>query len=730
MQHKLLHGLNSEQEKAVTMPACHVLVLAGAGSGKTKVLTTRMAWLIETNQANKSEIFVVTFTNKAAKELFERLSKQLNLKDKSLWIGTFHGLCNRILRIHHEVASLPISFQILDSSDQLSLIKKLFKSLQIDEIKFSAKDAQKFINEQKENGYRYKDLEFIKNNRYKLLSDIYSAYEALCQKEGLVDFPELLLRCYELIRDNDQIRESYRNKFKHILIDEFQDTNKLQYNFIQLLLNNNNCIFAVGDDDQSIYAFRGAYVGNMIDFERNFAKKSIIRLEQNYRSLGHILKAANSLIEHNSNRLGKKLWTDKNNGEKISVVEKNTDILESQWISSEISFLVDKGIKLDDIAILYRSNAQSRAIEHALFLSNIPYRVYGGLRFFERQEIKHVLAYLRLIANKHDNAAWMRVVNFPPRGIGSKTLEMQTLISLEKDISLYDSIKYISGNPKNNLNYFVNIIDKLIYDSQILNLVDLLERILIYSGLNDYYKRLSDGKDRLENISELITAAKTFSIEENCENLPAGYNLFINEDNNILDNDLKNPILLFLAYSSLESGETNDNAGSVQMMTVHSAKGLEFDVVFITGLEEGLFPHENSIYEANGLAEERRLMYVAITRARKKLYITHTKNRMLHGQIRHFKKSRFISEIANENLSFMTLNNEREVGYINHINHSYDDSIDKKFYIGQRVNHSKFGYGIIIKLSGKYENQQATIRFNSVGIKEILLSIANIKPIL
>ncbi|AWD32348.1 DNA helicase II [Candidatus Kinetoplastibacterium sorsogonicusi] len=722
---KLLNSLNNEQYKAVTIKSGHTLVLAGAGSGKTKVLTTRIFWLIDTLQAIQSDMFIVTFTNKAAKELVMRLSKSLYISTKDTWIGTFHGLCHKMLRINYAFADLPSSFQILDVSDQLSVIKKIYKDSNIDDKICNPKDAQRFINLQKENGIRCKDLIFINKNSYKYLCEIYSIYEQKCKNEGLVDFSELLLKSYELLKNNQNIREFYNQKFKHILIDEFQDTNKLQYSFIKLLSGKKSSIFAVGDDDQSIYAFRGANVGNMTDFENNFAKKQVIRLEQNYRSLGYILNAANSLIEHNEDRLGKKLWTDQGDGEKIHVIENKNDTLEAQYISNEILHLVKNGTDMSNIAILYRSNAQSRIFEHALFLANIPYKVYGGLRFFERQEIKHILAYLKLIANKNDNISWLRVVNFPPRGIGSKTLEIQASIVEEKNISFYESINYIDNKYKNAIKKFSNIIDYLFEYSKKVNLVTLIEKVLEYSGLNDYYNNTRDGNNRLENISELITAAKTFSIEENCENLPAGIN-YHNDNYNEIN---QTPLLLFLSYASLEAGSSdNDNQKLVQMMTVHAAKGLEFDTVFITGLEEGLFPHENSINEKNGIAEERRLMYVAITRARKKLYITYSKNRMLNGQIRHFLKSRFLSEIKNINLHFHNFNHQFNENCSNTKKIAPTFNNTRNLYnIGQQVKHFKFGKGIILNIIGNGKNTKIIIKFDNFGIKELLLEFAKLE---
>ncbi|MGE8620904.1 MAG: UvrD-helicase domain-containing protein, partial [Achromobacter spanius] len=497
----MLEKLNPEQRAAVTLEPQHALVLAGAGSGKTRVLTTRMAWLIQTGQASPFGLLAVTFTNKAAREMLARMSAILPIDTRGLWIGTFHGLCNRMLRAHHRDAGLPQSFQILDVTDQLAAIKRLMKANGVDDEKYPPRDVQRFINGAKEEGLRPQDVEAYDAHRRRLI-EIYQLYEAQCQREGVVDFAELLLRAYELLSRNAPVREHYQRRFRHILVDEFQDTNTLQYKWLRLLAGGGAAMFAVGDDDQSIYAFRGANVGNMSDFERDYAHGTVIRLEQNYRSFGHILDSANALIGHNSGRLGKNLWTDQGEGEPVRVIEQPSDGMEAQWIVDEIRSLIHDGSLRREIAVLYRSNAQSRVIEHAIFSAGIPYKVYGGLRFFERQEIKHALAYLRLMANPHDDTSWMRVVNFPTRGIGARTLEQLADAARAHDTSLYGAVALVGGKGGSNLAQFAQLIHRLIEETRDLPLPEMVEHMLEASGLNAHYKAEREGAERLENLNE------------------------------------------------------------------------------------------------------------------------------------------------------------------------------------------------------------------------------------
>ena len=635
---RLLADVNSEQRRAITMAARHGLVLAGAGSGKTRVLTTRIAWLIEQGVAAPQAILAVTFTNKAAREMRIRLSAMLPLDIRGMWIGTFHGLCNRLLRFHNKDANLPQLFQILDTADQLAAIKRLQKRLDIDVDRYPPRDLQNFINSAKETGLRPHDVDaWDEWSRRRV--ELFAEYEAQCQREGVVDFPELLLRCYELLQRNEPLRRHYQVRFRHILVDEFQDTNRLQYLWLKLLASDGAAdgakLFCVGDDDQSIYRFRGAEVGNMRAFEREFQVEEVIRLEQNYRSCGHILAAANAIIANNRERLGKQLWTERGHGEPVRIYEAFSDTDEARWIVEEVQALVRDGMLRADLALLYRSNAQSRVLEHQLFSAGIPYRVYGGLRFFERQEIKHALAYLRLIANPDDDTAFLRVVNFPTRGIGARSLERLQDVARDGGTGLYAGAARLDGKPAKVLGAFVALIEGLRVEVQSMSLADMVEHVIERSGLRAHYQADREGQERLENLDELLNAAANFAAEH-------GSSRSIDESG-----DDAATLAEFLAHASLEAGDHQADAGTdaVQLMTVHSAKGLEFDVVFLSGLEEGLFPHENSIMESEGLEEERRLMYVAVTRARERLYLSFAQTRMLHGQSRYNLRSRFVEEI-------------------------------------------------------------------------------------
>ncbi|MEK7737502.1 MAG: UvrD-helicase domain-containing protein, partial [Pseudomonadota bacterium] len=645
----LLSGLNPEQLSAVTLPSQHALILAGAGSGKTRVLTTRIAWLISTNQAGPHSILAVTFTNKAAKEMLTRLSAMLPINTRGMWIGTFHGLCNRLLRAHYREAGLPQLFQILDQADQLSAIKRLLKSLNVDDEKFPPRELQHFINAQKEQGHRASAVEAWDGfSRQRV--ELYDAYERQCQREGVVDFAELLLRSHELLERHEILRRHYQERFRHILVDEFQDTNKLQYRWLKLLAGGGASMFAVGDDDQSIYGFRGAEVGNMRDLEREFQVAKVIRLEQNYRSHGNILDAANAIIKHNATRLGKNLWTEAGSGEPIRVFESLSDLDEARWIVEEIKALARDGHARAEVALLYRSNAQSRVLEHALFNAGLPYRVYGGLRFFERQEIKHALAYLRLIANPDDDTAFARVVNFPTRGIGNRTLEQLADAAKAQGGSLHAAIAQLNGKAHTSLSAFAQLIVRMREGSAGLPLPEVVDHVLELSGLLEHYRNEKEGQDRLANLDELINAAASFVAEEGSrEPLEVGA-------------EEQGELASFLAHAALEAGEhqAGDSDDAVQLMTVHSAKGLEFNVVFVSGLEEGLFPHENAVLEVpsgaqeKGLEEERRLMYVAVTRARQRLYLSFAQTRMLHGQTRYNLPSRFFDEIPAALLKWLT----------------------------------------------------------------------------
>ena len=733
----LLAGLNEPQFQAVTLPSQSALILAGAGSGKTRVLTTRLAWLISTGQVSPHGILAVTFTNKAAKEMLARLTAMLPMNTRGLWIGTFHGLCNRMLRAHWKEAGLPQLFQILDSADQLSAIKRLLKALNIDDEKFPPRELSYFINSAKEQGLRPHEVEAFDDFARRRV-ELYQAYEAQCQREGVVDFAELLLRCYELLTRNEPIRAHYQRRFRHLLVDEFQDTNVLQYRWLKLLAGlgteHQAAVMAVGDDDQSIYRFRGAEVGNMRDFEREFRVDNVIRLEQNYRSHGNILDAANAVIKQNTGRLGKNLWTEAGSGEPLRVYEAFNDIEEARWVVEEIKALINDGAARSDIALLYRSNAQSRVLEHALFSASIPYRVYGGLRFFERQEVKHALAYMRLIANPHDDTAFTRVVNFPTRGIGARSLEQLQDAAKASESSLYGALNLLTGKAAQSVGHFIDLVDQLRFACEGLTLPEMVEQVLELSGLRAHYKTEKEGQERIANLDEIINAASNFISEE-------GYAQVAAED----EAAPPDPLAAFLSHASLEAGEHQADAGqsAVQLMTVHSAKGLEFDAVFLGGLEEGLFPHENSILEREGLEEERRLMYVAITRARKRLYLSFAQSRMLHGQTRYNLRSRFFDEIPAELMKWLTppatargfgsfgnaavppspaSSNPRTFGS----GRKSPSSNDTGFRIGQQVSHAKFGSGVIVSAEGSGSDARVQVNFGREGVKWLALAVAKL----
>jgi DNA helicase-2/ATP-dependent DNA helicase PcrA len=723
----LIAQLNPEQRAAVTLPPEPALILAGAGSGKTRVLTTRIAWLLQSSLASPHSILAVTFTNKAAKEMIARLSAMLPINSRGMWIGTFHGLCNRLLRAHYRDAGLPQLFQILDSADQLASIKRLLKSLNVDDEKYPPRELQHFINAQKEQGLRASAVEAWDDYAKKRVG-FYEAYETQCQREGVVDFAELLLRSYELLARNELLRSHYQQRFRHILVDEFQDTNILQYRWLKLLADYPNSagasLFCVGDDDQSIYAFRGAEVGNMRDFEREFRVRNVVRLEQNYRSHGNILDAANAIIKNNTARLGKNLWTEAGSGEPIRVFEAYSDGDEARWIVEEIKALVRDGYTRAEIALLYRSNAQSRVLEHALFSAGMPYRVYGGLRFFERQEIKHALAYLRLIANANDDTAFARVVNFPTRGIGARSLEQLADVAKADAISLHAAIPLLAGKAGSSLTAFARLIAEMRLSSD-LQLPELVDLVVELSGLRAHYQNEKEGQERLANLEELVNAATAFDAEVG------------NVDD---DGELAGDLASFLAHASLEAGEHQAGEGddALQLMTVHSAKGLEFNAVFISGLEEGLFPHENAVLENDGLEEERRLMYVAVTRARQRLYISFAQNRMLHGQTRYNIQSRFVEEIPSGLLKWLTPQMAKP-GYAAEPRAVYSSSFanapqarstnygDSGFRIGQNVHHAKFGPGVILSAEGSGSDAKVQVNFKHAGMKWLALSVAKLE---
>jgi DNA helicase-2/ATP-dependent DNA helicase PcrA len=727
----LLDHLNPEQLQAVTLPNQHALILAGAGSGKTRVLTTRIAWLIQTGNASPASILAVTFTNKAAREMLTRISAMLPISTRGMWIGTFHGLCNRMLRAHHRDAGLPQLFQILDSQDQLGAVKRVLKGLNVDEDRYPPKEVQWFINDNKEAGLRPKDVP-IHDEASRRKAELYAAYDEQCQKDGVVDFPELLLRCFELLQRNEILRAHYQSRFRHVLVDEFQDTNRLQYRWLKLLAGKENAIFAVGDDDQSIYAFRGANVGNMADLEREFRVQNVIRLEQNYRSHGNILEAANALISRNRKRLGKNLWTAAGEGEPLRVHEAQSDGYEAHFVADEVQNLLREGLARRDIAILYRSNAQSRVVEHALFTQGIPYRVYGGLRFFERQEIKHALAYLRLLASPDDNGALLRVVNFPARGIGARSVEALQDAAAARGASLWHAAPHLAGKAGTAVGAFVKLIETIRQGTQRLPLHEVVEHVIHASGLVDHYKAERDGADRVENLEELVNAAAAFTQDEGYADQFAPADPAADAQATAPD-----PLSQFLAHAALESGENQAAEGvdAVQLMTVHSAKGLEFHVVFITGLEEGLFPHEQSVTEQDGLEEERRLMYVAITRARTRLYLTYAQTRLLHGQTRYNVASRFLDEIPAGVMKWLTPRGRQTVAgdawkaaeTPARLRMGQGGTPELPFRIGQSVLHAKFGQGVIVNAEGSGSDARVQINFGPQGMKWLQLEYAKLQ---
>ena len=779
----LLDQLNDEQRSAVALPPEHALILAGAGSGKTRVLTTRIAWLLQTGQVSPGGILAVTFTNKAAKEMVHRLSAMLPVNVRGMWIGTFHGLCNRFLRAHYQLAQLPQTFQILDTQDQLSAIKRLCKQFNVDEDRFPPKQLSWFIAACKEEGQRPGDVP-VRDDETRRKVELYQLYEEQCQREGVVDFGELMLRSFELLRDNAHVREHYRRRFRHVLVDEFQDTNKLQYAWLKLLVGlpgegGQGAIMAVGDDDQSIYAFRGARVGNMADFVREFGVQHQIKLEQNYRSYSNILDSANHLIGHNKGRLGKTLRTTQGAGEPVRVVEQASDFAEANWVVDEIRQLVKSdGFARKEIALLYRSNAQSRVLETALFNAGFPYRVYGGLRFFERAEIKNALAYLRLLENPHDDTSFLRVVNFPPRGIGARSIEQLQDAARAVGCSLHDAVSATTGKAGANLGAFVAMIDVLREQTEGLTLREIIDLVLDKTGLLQHYRTEKEGADRVENLEELVNAAESFVTQEgfgrHAVALPElsqsptsqGVDAALPLSEDTLDDGVTmSPLAAFLTHASLEAGDNQAQVGedAVQLMTVHASKGLEFDVVFITGLEEGLFPNENALNDYDGLEEERRLMYVAITRARKRLYLSHSQTRMLHGQTRYNLKSRFFDELPEHCLKWVT---PKQAGFASGMaapwtpagaRHSagaqarpswgnsglgtasvsadtwksppvpaQKSAPEHGIKAGIAVFHAKFGEGKVLAVEGAGADARAQVNFPRHGVKWLALSVAKL----
>jgi len=772
---QLLRGLNPQQAAAVTLAPEHALILAGAGSGKTRVLTTRIAWLLASGQVSPLGILAVTFTNKAAREMLLRLSVLAAVQPKGMWVGTFHGLCNRMLRMHYHDAGLAPSFQILDTQDQLAAVKRLLKARNIDEDRVAPRQLVHFINGCKEDGLRAADVQVFDHYNRQFV-ELYAGYDEQCQREGVVDFAELLLRSVELLQRHQMLREHYQMRFRHILVDEFQDTNALQYRWLTLLAGADNAIFAVGDDDQSIYAFRGADVANMLAFEREFDVRHRVKLEQNYRSSGHILDCANALIAHNDRRLGKALWTDAGLGEPVRVMELPSDSFEAQWVVEQVRGIMREGDRRSDVAILYRSNAQSRTLEHALFSAGIAYRVYGGLRFFERAEVKHALAYLRLIEREDDDGAFLRVVNFPLRGIGARSLELLQDLARARGCSLMEAVRAagegsLGGAAAGRLRQFAQLVASMRQGTAALPLADAVERVIHASGLVQHYSQEREGQERLENLEELVNAAAAFSGEESYGTDTPSTLVPLTAAGSA---QAISPLAAFLAHASLEGGEHQAHAGddAVQMMTAHAAKGLEFRHVFITGLEEGLFPHENALSEEKGLEEERRLMYVGITRARERLYLSFAQTRLMHGSTRYNLRSRFLDELPEGAVRWLSPRMGNRVsaagaqwGWSAHraparpsasgeagfrqpayaaprleqrdaagdirvgpaLSRPVGSRQETSLRVGCNVRHGRFGEGVVVALEGSGQDARAHIHFGAQGLKWLALSVARLE---
>jgi DNA helicase-2/ATP-dependent DNA helicase PcrA len=714
----ILANLNDEQRAAVAAPLGPVLVLAGAGSGKTRVLTHRVAWLVQVENVSPHGILAVTFTNKAAGEMRGRIESMLQVPSAPLWIGTFHGIAHRLLRIHWREVNLPQAFQIIDSEDQLRAIRRIIKGLELDEQRWVPKEVMWFINARKDDGLRAKDLKDEGDPTRRQFIRLYEAYQEQCDRSGVVDFAELLLRAYELFRDRPDVLAHYHQRFRHVLVDEFQDTNTIQYGWLKLLAGPNGMPFAVGDDDQSIYRWRGAKVENLQQYRRDYPNVSMFRLEQNYRSSANILDAANALISNNSGRLGKNLWTSGEKGEPVRLYAAFNERDEADFVINRIRDWISKGGRRSDCAILYRSNAQSRAFEEALLVARIPYRVYGGLRFFERAEIKDALAYLRLIFNRSDDASFERVVNLPARGIGTKTLDAVRNYSRANTCSMWQAAGACIGEVGNrlgqSLHAFLLLIEQLDQQTRNLALHEQVDHVINASGLIGYYQQDKGdrGEAKVDNLNELVTAARGFE-PDTATPMP--------------------PLANFLSHAVLESGEdqADEWEDGVQMMTLHSAKGLEFPVVFLCGMEDGLFPHTRSITDIASLEEERRLCYVGTTRAMKQLYLTYAEQRRLHGVDTYGTPSRFIKEIPPELIEEVRprIQVSRPLYTPRGGRPMFEEEATVGgFRLGQRVRHRKFGEGVVFNIEGDGANAQAQINFENYGMKRLILAIANLEP--
>ena len=725
----IINELNDAQRQAVTAPPGHMLVLAGAGSGKTRVLVHRIAWLNQVEGISPYNLFAVTFTNKAAAEMRTRVEKLQGMPVTGMWVGTFHGLAHRMLRNHWKEAKLPQTFQILDSDDQYRLVRRVLKALELDESRWPPKQAQAFINARKDEGKRPSHIDTSRNPLYEQLVRIYSAYEAACERAGVIDFAELLLRTLELIRDNESLQQHYQHRFRHILVDEFQDTNTIQYALIRLLAGSRNKVFIVGDDDQAIYGWRGAQVENLQRFQKDFPSLEVIRLEQNYRSTTTILSAANALIDNNADRMGKKLWTAGDDGEPIVFYHAWDERDETSFITEKIKQYVEAGNARADIAILYRSNAQSRVFEERFVSEAIPYRVYGGMRFFERAEIKNALAYLRLMDNRNDDASFERVVNTPTRGIGERSVEKVREVAKQHNVSMWQAAKQIladKGLPAraaNALQAFLALVEGLQQDTQAMALYEQVDHVVHHVGLIEFYEKEKSEKAqaRVENIEELVTAARGFEYDPE--------ELGLEEGEEPMDE-----LTAFLTHAALEAGEGQaaEWDDCVQLMTLHSAKGLEFPLVFMVGMEEGLFPSQRSLEEEGKLEEERRLCYVGITRAREQLVVSCAEHRRLYGQDMYPRPSRFISEIpehllqeirGRHNTAHRVTSTSYGAGTVKNT-----ESVNG-ISIGQRVMHRKFGEGVVTNLEGSGSHARVQVNFEYEGSKWLVMAYANLMPV-
>ena len=714
----IIDSLNDAQRQAVTAPSQAMLVLAGAGSGKTRVLVHRIAWQIQVEDIPAHSILAVTFTNKAAKEMRSRIESLLNMSTQSLWIGTFHGIAHRLLRRHTKQAKLPDTFQVMDSSDQLRVIKRLINTLNLDDSKWPAREAQWYINAQKDEGIRARHMLDTADLHQRQMLRIYKAYEEICDRSGLVDFAELLLRAHELLRDNQDILDFYQQRFRQVHVDEFQDTNTIQYAWLRLLTDGKDNLFVVGDDDQSIYGWRGAKIENIYSFQKHYPNHQVIKLEQNYRSTGTILKAANTIIANNTGRMGKELWTATGEGEPCSLYAAFNEQDEAYFVVERIRTWINEGGLRSDAAILYRSNAQSRQFEEKLMATATPYKVYGGLRFFDRAEIKNALAYLRLMSNRNDDASFERIINTPTRGIGAKAIDDIRCIARDQSLSLWASAivlinqRTMTARATNALIGFLELIKELTTQAPDLELYEKVKFVIEKSGLIELYQKekMDKGEEKVENLEELVNAARLFDFDRENE-----------EGMGELD--------MFLTHAALESGDNQgeDFDDCVQLMTIHSAKGLEFKLVFLVGMEENLFPSQQSVDDVGRLEEERRLCYVGMTRAMQHLYLTYAESRRLYGRESYPRPSRFLREIPSE-----LIQEVRVRATINHpvtpiqIKNSSLQTIGS-YKLGQRVSHAKFGEGVVLQIEGSGAQERVQINFKTAGVKWLMLAYANLE---